>query len=337
MIGASGFRRELFRVRTRDLDRIARRMERYGEARDLTQLLRRFVRGRLRYGAERGDLIGVTAERGEAVRLWDPAEVWREGDWAVFAVPALRDRDRPFVPCLGEIVKVQGQGVIARVDGHAGTRVFGIATAEGRNGAVAQWRQSLEALVAKLSERDDERSRIERAIWSHGAAIASDLRAALSGDVRFVALDGRWMLRRLAVAPTGNQLEDLARRMVFDADRPLPAEELLRWLVPPKQVGDAGVFGLAIALNERPDLFARIPSGARTRWVVSALPPGPYRARFAAYDPATYELLCEPGETLSAEAAQRLWKLNLLSIIAERRSVGSPIADDADACSVTAP
>ncbi len=328
---------ELFRVRARDLDRMARRIERTGEAHDLTQLTRRFIRGRLRYGMERGSVLASTPGAGERVRLWDPATVWHQGDWALFPVPTHRDRDRSHSPCFGEIVRVQGQSVVARLDGYVGTRVYGMAIGDREGDAVAEWRRSVEELVAILSESDEEHLRIDHVFWSRGATIASDIRGALCQDARFIALDGRWMLRRLIALPSSDQLEELARAMMFEVDRPLTADELVLRLVPPQAAGDAGVFGLAAALHERPDLFSRIPSGARSRWVVSALPPGSYRARLAAYDPETYVLLCEPGQALSPEVAQRLWELDLLPVIVDRRAVSTGVSDDLTERGVTTP
>lgn len=120
--------------------------------------------------------------------------------------------------------------------------------------------------------------------------------------------------------PSDRQLEGLAYAMVAAADRPLTVGEMLPLLPAPSSQGDAGLFGLALGLYQRPDLFLNIDSEPRPRYSLAAPPPGDYTARNAAFDPQTYGLLCEVGDTLTPETVQRLWELGLLSTVIERRS-----------------
>jgi hypothetical protein len=107
--------------------------------------------------------------------------------------------------------------------------------------------------------------------------------------------------------------------MLYAVDRPLTAAELLRWVPPPVPAGDSGLFGLVLRLYERPDLFRNVDSDARPRWVLAGPPPGDLVARYAAFDPESYALLCEPGEALAPEMVQRLWQVGLLGSVVERR------------------
>jgi hypothetical protein len=49
-------------------------------------------------------------------------------------------------------------------------------------------------------------------------------------------------------------------------------------------------------------------------------PPGRYVAKFAVYDPETYEVVCEPDDLLTETEVQRLWQSGLL----ETAVYGSP-------------
>ncbi|MGC9468610.1 MAG: hypothetical protein ACP5HS_08460 [Anaerolineae bacterium] len=311
--------RDLFRVHARDLDRLAQRMERFRKACDLSEIAHRFIKGRLRYGSERTVPLELCPSPSERVRIWDPSVAWHQGDTALFAVATYRDRVRVLVPRVGEIVKVQGKGVAARIDGEASLRILGTATAGRAAGAVTEWRQAVEDMVAVLRERSDDVSRIEYVLWCYGEEILSVLLCALRQDARFVELNGQWFLRELAVMPTQAQLEALARAMLWSTEQPPSASELMSLLPASMTHGAAGLFGLSLALYERPDLFTRVGEGSDPRWILASPPPGPYVARWAAYDPDSYTLLCLPGEVLEPATVQRLWELDLLPSIANRR------------------
>lgn len=308
----------LFLVHTEDLNRLARWIRRTAEEQDLTSMVRRFVRGRLRYGpAQRGKLV-TGPVRSELVRLWDPAKAWHMGDLAIFPESVMRDRVRAFTPRIGEIVRVQGGGVTVRIDGRPGTQVYGTASTQQGGEALMRWRRSVEDLVRALPDRSDESSLIEYALYHFGEGAATNLLGALRQDGRFIAIEGQWLLRSQAIGPDRAQLNGLARAMLVAADRPMTAAELLPLVPPPVAAGAAGLFGLALSLQERPELFSNVDAGARPRWVLSDAPPGEYTARLAAYDPETWDVLCEPGDTLDTATVQRLWSLGLLPVVLAR-------------------
>ncbi|MGC9320604.1 MAG: hypothetical protein ACP5KN_21405 [Armatimonadota bacterium] len=322
-----------FAVRRADLDRVARRIERTGEAHTLTRLTRRLIRGRLRYGPERvrvpessaagddmAEPIGSSVLRPERieVRLWDPAAAWQAGDLAIFAVPVPHRRLQTFSPAVGRVLKTQGNSVIVTIDGQRGTRIYGTATRRREDKDLDRWRRSIEDLVTVLEDRTDEPSCIDYVFWLHGERIVSLLRNALRDDTRLVALEERWFLAKLAARPTEDQLLGLARAMLRDPKETITYADLLALMPAATIEGDAGRFGLALAMRERPDLFSNVEVGGRTRWALAGPPPGEYTARLAAYDPDTYAVLCEPGDTLSPESAQRLWDLDLLTVVIDR-------------------
>jgi hypothetical protein len=319
----------VFAVRPADLDRIARRIERSGEAHSLTRIARRLIRGRLRYGPERSLRPGAEAASGAEptqvfdgteVRLWDPAAAWHEGDLAIFAVPVPQQL-RTFTPAVGRVLKIQGNSVIVSIDGLQGTRIYGRAPRIGGDAALDRWRRSIEDLVAVLEERDDEPSSVDYVFWLHGERIVTLLRHALRQDTRFVSLAGDWFLAKLAVRPSEAQVVGLAHALLQRAESAMTDEQLTALLPPGASEGDARRFGLALAIRERPDLFTNVEADGRRRWTLAGPPPGVYTARLAAYDPETYDVLCEPGDTLAPATVRRLWALDLLGLVVGRVTI----------------
>jgi len=305
----------LFDVYADDLSRLERWLRRRGSAETLTTLVRRFVRGRLRYGPERrGDHIAGPAPE-DIVRFWDPAKAWRLGDLAIFPEPATQDRVRAFAPRVGQIVRVQGNAVTVRIDGRPGTQVYGTTSRDEGGHALVRWRQSVEDVVRALPYRSDEASLVDYALYCFGEAAATNLLSGLQQDVRFVVLEGQWFLRSLAAPLTRAQLEAVAEGMLGAGDAPLSVADLLPLVPPPVAPRAEGLYGLALSLREHPDLFAYVEGGMRSRWVLANPPSTEYVARLAAFDPETLEVLCEPGERLDAPTVQRLWSLDLLRTV----------------------
>ena len=307
-----------FAVCGRDLSRIIGRIKATRTAEDLTTLGRRLIEDRLESGPPRDAAIAHPVADRDRVRLWDPVDAWHAGDRALFSVPALRDGRRLFTPCVGEVMQVRGRAVVVRLDGEPGIRIYGGAPASGDTVSVVEWRQSVEDLIRTLPDRDSVEARVDYVLWSLGESILTTLLSALRQDGRFISLDGRWFLQSAAAVPSGEQLEGLAYAMVSAADHPLTVVEMLPWLPPPVSQGDPGLFGLALGLHQRPDLFVNVDSDTRPRYSLVAPPPGDYTARYAAFDPQTYGLLCDAGDALTPAVVQRLWELDLLRTVVER-------------------
>ncbi|MBN1250455.1 MAG: hypothetical protein JXC32_22520 [Anaerolineae bacterium] len=310
----------MYQVGERDLARIIGRVKVTRSAEDLTTLARHFVEDRLASGPVHDATVAQPIAESDRIRLWDPADAWHVGDRALFAVPDARGEVGALPPRVGEVMQLRGKGVVVRLDGEPGTRIYGAAPAFGDTVGVIEWRQSVEDLVRELGDRSDGRAQVAYVLWSHGEEIVSALLSALRHDSRFVSLEGRWFPRSMAILPSGDQLEGLARAMLSGSRLPMTVGALLRWLPPPVASGDSGIFGLALGLHQRPDLFTNVDSEARPRWMLIGPPPGTYTARYAAFDPELFVPLCEPGELLSPEVVQRLWSLDLLNVVVERRT-----------------
>ncbi len=327
-------------VLARDLDEIEQRFLENQESDTLTKLARDFIEGRLRRGVSPDAFAVATVSMPEAdgsrVRLWDPATAWQTGDRGLFAVPITRGGLRAFSPRVGEVVRVygNGRGLLVRIDGFAGSRVYGTAPHGRFNGDVTEWRKSVEDLVEFLADRTrgcayapegtgededlDTGAWVDYVLWLHGEGIVTLLLDAMRQDARFVSLEGRWFLRSLAAVPDRVQLERLAGAFLMASDHPWAVDEMLQWLPSPAPTGDAGRFGLALALFGQPDLFVNLGTDTWPRWALAGPPTGTFTARYAAFDPETLDVLCEPGESLTPEAVERLWALGLLASVVAR-------------------
>jgi len=300
-----------FGVTTADLDRIATHIRETGQARDLTALARRVVRGRLRHGPETSAPAQPTWAKDRSVRLWDPAGEWKVGDHVIVARLVRKGVYEPFV---GEIVVVEPRQVRLQLDGVKEQAIY-LRAAPG-SGRARQWHAKVRKVVAEKRRASTLEEQVEAILLTHGERVISQLLDALRADSRFLRLAGRWFLRELAVCPTEEQLTTLAWAMVCQ-EEPQPTEALVSLVQPPPAEGDPGLFGLYLAMRECTDLFENVDPGKRPRWALASPPPGSFTPRYAAYDPETYEVLCVPGEPAPPEMVSRLWDLGLLKAVVE--------------------
>jgi len=302
--------REEFQVVPADLDRIAAHIRKTSQAHDLTALARRVVRGRLRHGPETGVPAQPAWAEDPSVRLWDPAGEWNVGDHVIVARLVRRGVHEAFV---GEVIEAGSfQGVKIQLDGIEEPATYQRA-APGSDNA-RRWHAKVREVVAEKRKSPDLEEQVEAILLARGERVASQLLSALRADERFVRLAGRWFLRELAALPTDAQLTALAWAMVALSE-PQPTDALVSLMQPSLTPGDPGLFGLYLALRQRPDLFENADPGQRPRWVLAGPPPGPFTPRHAAYDPETYEVLCLPREPVSPETIQRLWDRGLLRAV----------------------
>ncbi len=304
---------EEFQVTQADLDRIAAHIREMGQARDLTALARRVVRGRLRHGPETSAPAHSAWAEDPSVRLWDPAGEWKEGDHAIVAVNPRDDDPKWFEPFVGEVTKVEADKVTVQIDALGEPKSYRT-RAKYSEGDLQKWRQLVEELVEARRGTKDVETQIEYVILEHGERVVSQLLDGLRADGRFVRLAGRWFLHELAVPPTEEQLAALAWAMV-PLSEPRPTADLVPLVQSPLAEGAPGLFGLYLALCDRSALFENADPGKRPRWILAAPPPGSCTPRHAAYDPETYEVLCLPGEPISPEVIGRLWDLGLLRAV----------------------
>ena len=303
--------REEFQVIQADLNCIATHIRETTQAHNLTALARRVVRGRLRFGPETSAPAQPVWTEDPSVRLWDPAGKWEEGDQTIVRTWSYKESRHEAM--IGEITDMDSSfAYIAVDDSYQPVRKFKRAAA-GSSEAIA-WHQTVQRAVEAMQRGTSQEEQVELVILEHGERVASQLLDALRADKRFVRLAGRWFLRELAVSPTEEQFTTLAWAMV-PLEEPKPTVDLVPLVEPQLVEGDPGLFGLYLAMRERPDLFENSDPGKRPRWVLAGPPPGAFTPHYTAYDPETYEVLCLPGEPASPEAARRLWDLGLLKAV----------------------
>lgn len=302
-----------FAVTEADMDRLEAHMAETGQAYELEVLARRIIRGRLRHGPEVSPAAhGVqTALADGSVRLWDPAGEWQAGDHVVIWTWGYAHRANEVK--IGEVIDQDQQYVYAWVEDSARQKRT-LTRAKSGSKEANLWRKKVEEAVARLRRAQTVDEWTELIALEHGDRVASQLLHALRADERFVRLAGRWFLRRLAAPPSEEQLANISWAML-GLDEPQPTQGLLALLDPPGTEGDAGLFGLYLGLRDRTDLFANADPGQRPHWILAGPPPGPAVASYAAYDPDTHYVLCEPDETLDENAARRLWELDLFRAV----------------------
>jgi hypothetical protein len=304
-----------FAVTEADIDRLETYIAETGKAHELEVLAKRIIRGRLRHGPEASPAaLGVqTALADGSVRLWDPADEWQAGDHVVIWTWSYAHRANEVK--IGEVIDHDQLYVYAWVE-DSSRQKRKLTRAKSGSKEANLWRKKVEEAVARLRRAQTMDEWTELIALEHGDRVASQLLDALRADERFVRLAGGWFLHRLAVPPSEEQLAALAWAML-GLDEPQPTQDLLSLLDPPVTEGDAGLFGLYLGMRDRTDLFANADPGQRPRWVLAAPPPGPAVAGYAAYDPDTHQVLCEPDETLDESTARRLWELDLFRVVSQ--------------------
>jgi len=310
----SAYWNEEFNITRADLDRIEAHIRETRQAHDLTTLARRIVRGRLRHGPESSAPAQPVWAEDPSVRLWDPAGRWKVGDHVIVAYlyhSASAGRN-VYEPRIGEVVAVEGGEVTMQLEGLEQPVTFRQA-ARGSEEA-RRWRDVVKEVIAEKRAAPELGEQVEAVLLTHGERIISQLLDSLRADERFVRLAGRWFLRELALPPTEEQLTALAWAMV-PLEEPQPTDALAPLVQPPLAEGDPALFGLYLAMRERPDPFANADPGQRPRWALAGPPPGSFTPHRPAYDPDTYEILCLPGQPATPEIVERLWELDLLKAV----------------------
>jgi len=309
---------EEFQVTEADLDRIEQHIQETHQSHDLTALARRVVRGRLRYGPEKSPEVASALKSDASVRLWDAAQEWEIGDQVIVVAGDWRRHELLRVPYIGEIIKIRdGENrVDIRIDAKGKTITYSTKPNPAEGESYERWRRKLRDLIAPLRGTRDIESQIDYVLFEH-EQVSSRLVNALAADNRFVRLEGCWFLRELAVPPTDEQLAALAWAML-PLEEPKSTPDLVPLVQPPLAEGDPGLYGLYLAMRDSA-FFENADPGKRPRWVLSGPPPGGCTPQHAAYHPDSYEVLCLPGEQISAEVVEQLWDLELL-----RAVVGAP-------------
>ncbi len=305
---------EEFQVTEADLDRIEQRIRETNEAHDLTALARRVVRGRLRYGPEKSPEVEAALKSDASVRLWDAEEEWEAGDQVIVVARDKRKNQWFRAPYIGEVVRIrEGENrVEIRIDAKGKTITYSTKPNPAQGESYERWRRKLRDLITPLRGTRDVERQVDYVLFQHEHA-SSRLVNALGADKRFVRLEGRWFLRELVVPATIEQLAALAWAML-PLEESKPTADLVSLVHPPLAEGDAGLYGLYLALRDSA-VFENADPGQRPRWFLAGPPPGGCTTQHAAYDPESYEVLCVAGEAISVEVGEQLWKAELLRAV----------------------
>jgi hypothetical protein len=310
----------LFCMTQADMATFAEQMRARRAALDLTTLARDVIHSRLQQGPK---LNSGPAPNGsmpsQVVRLWDPAAQWRVGDRAIVAAPKIQ-AGRALAPAVGEIRQVGDDHVIIEIDGITAPQVYALGLQSASHlraghAGIDPAQQLLKDEIQALADKQDTASQIDLVLWRFGGTVVGRLLHALQADPNFVELNGFWYCVELSRPLREAQLVALAQSLFAGPDRPVTVSEVLELLVLGGPAGAAEQYGAMLSLQGRPDLFTNVGTLSRPRWILAGPPPVPLVAKHAAFDPETFAVLCVAGETLSPQAAQRLWDAGLLRVV----------------------
>jgi hypothetical protein len=309
---------KFFSVTHPDLTRLETFIRSEGTAFTLSSLTREIIRSRLRLGPQLTGAASVeTKADTPSIRFWDPVTTWAIGDLAVFAMPGSTPQ-RPYIPRVGIVTRIEDGVVTALVDGHAQPRTF-----QRRNPSADAGGQAPTDYVKALFERREEQAQTDYVMWSYGDVIAEQVLAALQTSDRFLSIYPHWYPRTLSPMLSEAQTGRLARKLFAQTAEPVSFETLIPLVDPPLPEDPAGRFGLMRTLLAHPELFRNVGTRLISMWTLAGPPPGPWIAWHAAYDPETFEVLCVPPESIDRETAQRLWACDLFrAVVTGERSSG---------------
>lgn len=298
-----------FAVTQADMDRLATFITEAGRAQDLTVLVKRVIRGRLRHGSVAEEILTVeSSPAGPSVRLWDPAAAWTQGDLAIF--PQQNSLTRQWSALIGEITSVKETEVSIFLP--STQKRTGFILAESGSVKAQNWHKKVQEIVAekRLAQQAEEQG--ELILLTYGERVASQLLEHLREDERFVRLSGRWFLRDLAQGLTPEQIEQVAWHLLVAAASPTTTDLLTTLAL---SQNDPVLFGLYLALRDHPNLFQMLNPGPEPAWQLVGPPPGSFTPRFPAYDPVSYTILCRPGIQADAPVVSKLWETGLLQAV----------------------
>ncbi len=301
-----------FAVSTTDLDAIADQIETSRQAMDLTSIGRHLARVWLTSPPGPGATSTPHWAKDPSVRVWDPAGHWSVGNRAIVACFEQTQQGYQMRVRVGSIVKVVEGKATIRLDGRKEPAKYSLARPGSTDAET--WRKTVEEEAAKLQRGPYLEDRVEAGLAKHGERVFSLTLEALQGDPRFVSVADRWYLAKLTTAPSEEQLGALAWKMVRWST-PQTTEALLPQVRPPLSRGAPGLFGLELALRQHPELFKYVSSQQPSGWVLAGPPPGSFKANCAAYDPETYDVLCQAGDSVPPEVVAKLWASRLLGAV----------------------
>lgn len=301
-----------FLVTQADIDRLVAFIGSSGQAQFLSTLAKRVIDGRLRHGHDQSTPVNQISDTTTKVRLWDPAGEWQIGDRVIVlrkpgerlvayigvvqAVDWATDRVTVFIP---EENYKQDYGLLYARDP---TRQRVVANVQR---AVAQQR----GLLAGQTTDDNRAEVVEEIMGKSGERIVSQLLHALREDQRLTLLDDRYFPRSLTDSPSESKLHKLAWSLLAQPDPCLPATCSRLSLTPAATL-------LCLASTSH---YASILTGSKhtvrgaTVMEIGRSTAGFFHPHHAAYDPDTCELLCLPGNEVSADVVARPWRAGLLA------------------------
>lgn len=292
-----------FTITSADLNRFQERFQRDNTFIDTTSLVKQLIKGRLEYGHEISPSVLKTWTGKDSVRIWDPLEKWSVGDRIIVPKEVKNGYYQCFIGEVIRVVEIKSQ-IEVWLDGQETLSIYRY----GNPAAVGVGEFTRQLVEKKYGE-------VDYIVIRFGNRIVSALLHALETDERFIGLEGKWFLKHQLPVIATSTLQ-FAYQILLERD-----SFILDDILPMAQVDGAQnetllKMGIQVTLQGLPERFESIGTTARPLWKALPPPPEKAKAKFHAYDPKTYEVLCSPGQSLELGKAQRLMDLNLYKFMA---------------------
>jgi hypothetical protein len=296
-----------FDITQDDLKRAAERLEREETPRDLKTISLRLITGRLEYGHDLSPAVLSQLTGTTSVHLWDPTKEWQLGEMVIVAhQPSTQTEYSSFV---GIVVQANENNVVQiRIDELKKTIKFAKAIAGSNEAQV--WCETVRKTVERKLQSTRVGDQAEGILLKHGNRILSRLSEALQSDPQFTGFEGKWYLTRKLPVLEAKALQKMHQHLRGGAAGTL---DEIASSVESSSSDDEALLRLAVyaALQNQPERFENTGTPARPQWKARMPEPAQAEVLYYAYDPKTYEILCQPGQRLTQKQALRLQELGL--------------------------
>lgn len=309
-----------YRITDNDLDRIESWMREIHDGCTLDSIIRRFVRGRIIYGADRdGNVLPEITEytRGIHVLSWDQLAEWKVGSQVLVA----RRVNNKIQPKFGVITGIEIKGLDECFIIHMGDENIKYAKLKPGSTEVIKYIRYLREAIRQEQKNQEINSndvnietRIDIIILNQGALIASQMNTALTTDNRFIFARRYWYLKEWIHPIDDRAIRQLHREMYTGEHRFKDYPSLCNYFGLTNN--KLGQLSISYHLKMHGLLFEEIGDG----WKALKPPPPTWdnaKGVFYVYDPVDFKIILKPGDHLNQKTAKYLEDLGYYSEVVE--------------------
>jgi hypothetical protein len=303
-----------FDVTKDDLIRINEYLDRRNEPVHITELVKRLIRGRIRFGHDISPAALNSWTKQSLVKLWDPASNWNVGDRVVVITIDPGTNLESYGAFIGDVINIDPIKNYVTVHLEIGDKTFEKAI-PGSEKAIT-WHNAVREVVAQKIKSTELEDQVTAVLAQYGDRIVSRLIEVLEQDGRFSGINNHWFINELIEPLSNIQVRSMYRKLI-GVGKPLQLD-LIKDLCDPALPDDLiGDFRLLRSLEGNPNLFQLNVKGTNKTWKAVIPEPDQMVVKRYAYDPNTYEIICTPGSKLNKQTSQRLQELGLMAHVVD--------------------